>query len=303
LLGSDIDLLLTVGTSLSETSTLNWDPRLSSSCALIQLDIVADRIGRNYPVDIPLLGDAQTVLVELIYHAHRSIREGTPVRSEWSREAPIPSDMSRYLAPELCGSDARPLTPQRWRRDLQEVLPDNAIVFSDIGAHMLFNIHYLRVGRGQRFFINLGFGSMGHGTVAPIGAALAEPGRPIIAIVGDGCFAMNGMELLTAAENDLPVLWLVEHNNMHAITWHVSQTLANGRGMEAAKFRRPLEVAAIARAMGLQAWVIDTPGTLQAAVREALATRRPSLIEIRVDSRIPPPAGARARSLAGFIER
>jgi acetolactate synthase I/II/III large subunit len=303
LLGSEVDVLLTAGTSLSETSTLNWDPRLSSTCTLIQLDIVVDRIGRNYPVDIPLVGDAQTVLVELIYHAHRSIREGARVCSQWANAPPVPSGASRYLEAELMESDARPLTPQRWRRDLMEVLPDDAIVFSDIGAHMLFNIHYLKIGRGQRFIINLGFGSMGHGTVAPIGAALAQPARPVIAIIGDGCFAMNGMELLTASENDLPVLWLVEHNNMHAITWHVSQTLANGRAMQAALFRRPLEVAAIARAMGLQSWVVDAPGTLQGAVREALATRRPSLIEVRVDARIPPPAGARARSLAGFIER
>jgi len=84
------------------------------------------------------------------------------------------------------------------------------VIFSDIGGHMRFNVHELCIRASQRFVLNLGFGSMGHGTAAPIGAALAQPGRPVCAIIGDACFAMNGMELLTAAEYGVPVIWIVE---------------------------------------------------------------------------------------------
>lgn len=196
-----------------------------------------------------------------------------------------------------------PLTPQRWRVDLEEVLPDDAIVFSDIGGHMLFNLHDLCMRGQQEFFINLGFGSMGHGTVAPIGAALAVPNRPVFAIVGDGCFAMNGMDLLTAAEYDIPVIWIVENNNMHGITWHGSKLVGDGKPLDSVKYRRPIEIAAIARAMGVHSWVVDAPGKIQAAVAEALRLRGPALIEVRVDGSICPPLGARAKSLAGFIDR
>jgi len=199
-------------------------------------------------------------------------------------------------------SDAVPLTPPRWRADLEEVLPSNALIFSDIGGHMLFNLHHLCIRAGQRFLINLGFGSMGHGTLAPIGAALAEPGRPVFALIGDGCFAMNGMDLLTAAEFEVPVIWIVENNNMHGITFHASKVLSKGVPLAASRYRRPIEVASIARAMGLSSWVVDAPNRLQEAVRDALRQGGPSVIEVRVDGSICPPMGVRTRSLAGFIE-
>jgi len=302
MLGTDVDVLFTVGASLNETATMNWNPRLCAHKALIQLDIDADRIGRNYPVDVPLVGDAQSILVELVYHAHRKLREGVTGQSTWAAAPSLPRWHARYEDPAGRTSDAIPVHPARWRVDLLDVLPPNAIVFSDIGGHMLFNMHHLCIGERQRFVINLGFGSMGHGTLAPIGAALAEPNRPVFALVGDGCFTMNGFDLLTAVEHDVPVIWIVENNNMHGITWHCSKILSKGTPMRAARYRKPLEVAAIARAMGLSTWVVDGPGQMQAAVAEALDRGGPALIEVRVDGSVCPPLGDRAKSLAGFIE-
>jgi acetolactate synthase-1/2/3 large subunit len=302
ILGDHVDVLFTVGTSLGETSTFNWTPRLRPSHSLIQLDIDADRIGRNYPVNIPLVGDAQAILVELAYHIHRRVRDGVPSASRWKESPNLPRGHERYDAARQRTSEEVPLTPERWRVDLEEVLPDDAAVFSDIGGHMLFTLHHLCIRQGQRFFINLGFGSMGHGTVAPIGAALAMPGRPVFALVGDGCFAMNGMELITAADHDVPVIWIVECNNMHGITWHCSKLLNHGTAMRAAVYRRPLEVAALARAMGLHARVVDRPGQMQDAVSELLRMQAPGVIEVRVDPRVVPPLGERAKALAGFIE-
>lgn len=301
LLGGGIDVLATLGASLNETTTFNWSPALMPARHLIQLDIDADRIGRNYPVDIPLVGDAQTILVELVYHLHRAIREGRTPRSRWASEPAPPRGDARYADAALRKSDAVPLTPQRWRADLSEVLPPDAIVFSDIGGHMLFNIHHLEMSSRHTFVINLGFGSMGHGTVAPIGAALASPGRPVVAIVGDACFTMNGMELIAAAEYEVPVVWIVENNNMHGITWHGSNLL--GKQLESVRYRRPLDVAPLARAMGLFAEVVDRPGALQPVLREAFARRVPSVIEVRVDGELPPPLGGRVKSLAGFIRK
>jgi acetolactate synthase I/II/III large subunit len=302
ILGDEVDVLFTVGASLSETSTMNWTPKLMPSKALIQLDIDAEKLGRNYPVDIALHGDAQSILVELVYHLHRRLREGMFPASRWDQAKALVRGHERYEDAPQRTSESSPITPQRCRVDLEEVLPDDALIFSDIGGHMLFNMHHLCIKENQRFFINLGFGSMGHGTIAPIGAALAEPGRPVFALVGDGCFMMNGMDLITAAEHDIPVIWIVENNNMHGITWHCSKLLNKGRGMAAARYRRPVEIAGLARAMGLHARVVDRPGQLQEAVREALHRGGPAVIEVRTDASVPPPMGERARSLAGFIE-
>ncbi len=302
-LGDEVDVLFTVGASLSEMSTFNWTPRLRPRGALVQLDVDADRIGRNYPVDIALVGDAQAILLELVYHVHRRIRAGMQASSRWDEAPPVARGHERYEDPTLRTSELVPVTPQRWRVDLQEVLPDDAVVFSDIGGHMLFNLHHLSIGRCQRFVLNMGFGSMGHGTVAPIGAALANPGRPVFALVGDGCFLMNGLELVTAVEHQVPVVWIVENNGMHGITWHCSKLLGGERGLKAALFPRPVEISAIARAMGLHVRVVDRPGQMQGAVREALRLGGPTLIEVRVDGSVVPPLGERAKSLAGFIEK
>lgn len=304
ILGDDVDVLLTLGASLNETSTLNWHPALCPSKALIQCDIDADRIGRNYPVDVPLVGDVHTILTELVYHLHRRIREGATVASSWDSAPPLARGHDRFDDADLRQSEALPLKPQRWRCELMDVLPSDAIVFSDIGGHMLFNIHHLCMGPGHDFVINLGFGSMGHGTAAPIGAALAHPDRTVVAIVGDGCFTMNGMELLTASEYGIPVLWIVENNNMHGITFHASARVGkHGRPLQSIRYERPIEVASIARSMGLRAWVVDAPGRLQRAVGEWLSSRAPGLIEVRVDGAIAPPMGGRVQSLSGFIRR
>ena len=302
LLSDRVDVLLTLGASLNETTTFNWNPRFMPERALIQLDISVDRIGRNYPVTVPLVGDARTVLHELAYHIELELENREPA-SRWPEEPPLAHDDSLYEHPELRSSDAVPITPQRWRVELNEILPRNAIVFSDIGGHMLFNIHDLKICSRQSFILNLGFGSMGHGTAAPIGAALASPHRPVVAIIGDACFTMNGMELVTAAEYEVPVIWIVENNQMHGITWHGSQHVGNKAPMDAVRYRRSLEIAEISRAMGVESWVVRRPGELRVAFMEALERRRPALIEVQVDGTISPPLGDRAKTIAGFRDR
>nr|ABB84846.1 IlvB acetolactate synthase [uncultured delta proteobacterium DeepAnt-32C6] len=299
MLGDTVDVLLTVGASLNETATFNWNRALQPSECLIQIDIDADRVGRNYPVDIALVGDAKTVGVELMFALWRHLEQGAAPQSRWRHEPVGTQESTRYLNAELRVSDAVPLTPQRWRADLQQVLPADAIVFSDIGGHMLFNIQHLCIGREQRFMLNLGFGSMGHGTSAAVGAALAAPERPVVSIIGDACFTMNGMELLTAREYGVPVVWIVENNQMHGITWHGSRLVEKGAGMESVVYKRPVDIAAIAKAMGLAAWVVTKPGEIMEIFPEAL-TRGPSLIEVLVDPEIAPPIGDRANTIAGF---
>lgn len=303
LLSDQVDVLMTVGASLSETTTLNWHPRFRPTKSLLQLDISVDRIARNYPVDVPLIGDAQTITIELIYHLHRLMRQGQSPASRWPDEPRIEHTHEFYNEPELRISEQKPVTPQRWRVELGKVLPCDALVFSDIGGHMLFNIHDLQIGAEREFILNLGFGSMGHGTCAPIGAAMTGSKRPVVAIIGDACFTMNGLDLLTAAEYDAGVLWIIENNQMHGITWHGSKLVGDGSPMESVRYRRPIDIAAIARAMGIPAWVVDAPGAMGPTVQEALSREGPKVIEVRVDGEIMPPLGERAKAIAGFRDR
>jgi thiamine pyrophosphate-dependent acetolactate synthase large subunit-like protein len=111
------------------------------------------------------------------------------------------------------------------------------------------------------------------------------------------------MELITAREHGVRVVWIVENNNMHGITWHGSQRVGRRQPLESIRYREPLDVAAIAEAMGLEAWFVDRPGQMQVVVPEALAASGPAVIEVRVDEAISPPIGDRARAVAGFIKK
>lgn len=304
ILGDSVDVLFTIGTSLSETTTFNWSARLLPRSTLIQLDIDADRIARNYPVGLSLIGDAHAILVEILYHVHRKIREGHRSASQWSRSAPVDHSERRYDRPD----DRIPIAntrihPAVWRAIIDPLIPYNAVVFSDIGGHMLFNIHHLTTRRDQRFIINLGFGSMGHGTVAPIGAALSGNKSPIIAIVGDGCFQMNGLELLTAVEAGVQVIWIIENNQMHGISWHGSMELSGGKPLASTRYSTPVDNAGIARAMGVRVEVVERTDQIDPVFRRVLKHEGPSLIDMRVDPDISPPLDQRNRSLAGFILR
>jgi acetolactate synthase-1/2/3 large subunit len=114
---------------------------------------------------------------------------------------------------------------------------------------------------------------------------------------------MQGMELLTAVEYDIPVVWIVENNQMHGITWFGSQLVGDGTPMEAVRNRHPVEIASIARAMGLHSAVVDAPGQIGPALVEALASGRPAVIEVRVATNVAPPLGPRAQVIAGFRDR
>lgn len=299
LLGDDVDVLFAVGTSLGETATFNWDTRLMPTESFIHLDIDVERIGRSYPVDVPLLGDAKTTLTELYFHVDR-VLEDTRLSSRWG-EVDDEVGQSRYRHPELRASSRMPIAPQRWRADIEPILPSDAIIFSDIGGHMLFNIHNLHITREQDFIINLGFGSMGHGTAAPVGAALSCPNRPIVAIIGDACFTMNGMELLTAVEYELPIIWIVENNQMHGITWHASKRLSDkDLPIESIRYRRQINLADMAATMGLVSFRVEKPGEIEGALAEAIQASSPCLIEVLVDPAVDPPLGDRVDTIEGF---
>jgi len=142
------------------------------------------------------------VLVELVYHMASDDRDGLIPCSTWHEAEAIQRGHARYLTPALRTSNAIPLTPQRWRVNLQEV-PGQRGDLLGYRRHMLFNVHELCIRASQRFV-----------RTSDSDRWAMEPRRPsarrsrsrgaVWPIIGDACFAMNGMELLTAAEYGVP---------------------------------------------------------------------------------------------------
>jgi acetolactate synthase I/II/III large subunit len=143
---------------------------------------------------------------------------------------------------------------------------------------------------------------MGHAVAGAIGGKLAAPGRPVVALVGDGAFAMNGMEVHTAVENDIPVIWVVLNNGGHGMV-HLGEVIQFKGKFNTSLFRQPLDIAKMGEAMGAQAFRARLPGETEQLVKRALASGRPTVIDVRIDPEERPPTGMRLATLERFFNK
>ena len=264
------DVTLIVGTRLNDITTNGWSVRLCGSLATIQVDRNPELIGRNAPVDLGIVGDARSAL-EQIYQALPKdvVRSLRPVRG------------CRSIRAELADSDAVPLKPQRVLAALQEAFPQ-ATWCSDIGEHLSHALHYLRVDSPHRFHTLLGLGSMASGFGVSIGYKRARPHETVISLCGDGGFAMHAGEILTCAENDVAVLfvifndgrWNMVDHGFDAVYGQVPACLPN----------RLADLGGVASAFGAVGIRVATPDDLDIHVlRRHIASGRPVVLDARID--------------------
>ena len=137
---------------------------------------------------------------------------------------------------------------------------------------------------------------MGHAVAACIGGKLARPHEPVVALVGDAAFAMNGMEVHTAVELGLPVVWVVLNNGGHGLVYHGERQHFGGK-FTSGIYKHRLDAAAIGRSLGAEAFDVNLPGELAERLKAALHSRRPCVINVNVDCEETPPIGHRLKSL------
>lgn len=280
----EADLVLAVGSSLGQISTLDFHPRLGE-LPLVQVDIDPHEIGKNYPVKIGLVGDAQVVLRELA-RALAPLPRPSPTSRKREYIASYKAANPRVRDPELLLRDTDPILPQRAIVDLRAVLPRDAIVFMDSGNHTLWGIHYFEAYEPRTFTLSPNFGAMGYGVAASVGAQLACPERVVVSICGDGGFLMNGMEVSTAVNHGIPVIWVVLNNASLGMVYHGDRV---NLGRDSGGLIRDVDLVSVARGLGAAATRVSTSEGLKAAVRRALSDRVPSLIDVTIDpDQVPP---------------
>jgi acetolactate synthase I/II/III large subunit len=298
---SGVDVLLVAGSSLNQITTFSWDPRIMPSDSLIQINIDPSEIGKNYPAQIGLIGDCRVVLDEILFRILKEVQEHDP-----TSERPVSQIINfkkkhgRFVEEAKMYSESVPIKPQRLMKELQDVLPQDAIVFFDTGNHVCWAIHYLQFDR-PNFISAFGLLTMGYATAAAIGGKLAAPDRPVISVVGDGCFLMNGMEVATAVSHDIPVVWIVENNAKLGLV-HELQKLSLGEKTVSTTFK-PVNCAKIAEGLGAQAFRIEKPGELAKVLPLALASNKPTVIDCIIDPDEVPPINRWAKSVGEFNAR
>ncbi|TPW19873.1 MAG: thiamine pyrophosphate protein TPP binding domain-containing protein, partial [Elusimicrobia bacterium] len=233
LLSGGVDVLFVLGSSLHEISTQGWEERLRPSDALIQLDVDPSVVARNYPVDVALVGDARTTLRELLFHLRRLLANGEhPPRRDDGSLAALKRRLPAVIDPGKREDSGVPLKPQFVMAELNAALPEDALLFIDSGNNTLWALHYLDAVGRRAFIHNWGeFGAMGFGVAASIGGKVGAPERPVVALVGDGSFGMNGMEVSTAVTYGIPVVWVVLNDARYNAVHHGQTLQYEGRTM------------------------------------------------------------------------
>jgi acetolactate synthase-1/2/3 large subunit len=259
-----VDVLLAVGTGLSDPATDGWSPLLNPSEHFIQIDTDALQMGRNYPVSVGLVGRADSVLEQIRAHLTTAPR----LASSYG--------VRRYTDPATETSPR--ITPARAIWELQQILPEDTVYTCDIGEHLLFSTHYLKIDQPDGFVVMTGLASMGTGIAGALGIKLAQRERPVAAIVGDGCFAMSVGDLATAAREKVPMVIAVLNDGRYGMV-ELGNLSIYGRTPPYPTCE--IDVKAFAQSVGAEAVVIEKPGDILGLSLEGRVG--PLVLDVRVD--------------------
>lgn len=296
--GRMADVVLAIGARFDDRSSSSWIPGYSwnfPKTKLIQVDIDPAELGRNYVPTLSINADARTFLRQLL--EANQWRGADPQASrpwlarieEWCQE------WEAFVRPHF-SSDAVPIRPERVVDTLQKTLPDDSIISLDSGVHHNWFMQFWKARSPQSMLNPWGFSAMGFGVSGILGAKLAAPDRPCVSICGDGGFTMTPHVLCTAVEYDIPCVWVVWNNFAWAAIRDIQHGLYDGREIGTAfnhgPNREPYnpDFAALALAHGVASTRITSPGDLGDAVKQAVASNRPYLIDVHVDANVRPPS-------------
>jgi pyruvate dehydrogenase (quinone)/pyruvate oxidase len=270
------DTLLIVGSSFPY---IEYYPKPGQAkCVQVELD--PKRVSLRYPVDAALVGDSARVLRMLLprldYHQDRSfLEQAQKGMQEW-----------RELMHERGTRTDTPMKPQVVAHELNKLLSDDAILATDSGTITTWIARHVDIRGNMMFSCSGNLATMACGLPYANAAAVAYPGRQVVAFVGDGGLSMLICELATAVKYGLDVkIVVIKNNTLGQIKWEQMVFLGNP---EYVCELQPIDFAAVARGFGVTAFTIDDPARCGDILRQALATPGPVLVEAVVDPHEPP---------------
>ena len=199
----DCDCMVAIGTRFAEIATGSYGTKVPEN--LIHIDINPAVFGANYPAKVAIAGDAGAVLKQL----STQLEAAAPRRAPTGAREQIARDKAAYRESWYRHDAADIVNPVRFFDELRRQMPDNGIIAIDDGNHTFLTAELMPIHAPKSVILPTDFNCMGYAVPAAIGAKLALPERTVQAIVGDGAFMMTCMEILTAASNNLGVVYYV----------------------------------------------------------------------------------------------
>ncbi|MET7397986.1 thiamine pyrophosphate-binding protein [Dactylosporangium sp. NPDC005572] len=288
------DLVIAVGARFSDNHTANWRNGLVydvPKTRIVHVDIDAGELGRNYPADVAVVADAATFLTDLVEFA-----DADGLKPSWDPwVAQVTERHREWVASTAAVTQAAtdPIHPGRLVHEVGEALGDTGRVFIDVGDVIQYAEPYLTITQPDAWHINAGMAEMGWASSGVLGALVADRDRPAIAVTGDGAFNMVSNVLASAVEYDLPAIWVILDNNELGIERKGADTAFTRSHPWYSFVRKDTgeaynpDYVALAEAHGALGERIERAADLAPALARALASGRPYVLDVVIDTTVP----------------
>jgi acetolactate synthase-1/2/3 large subunit len=275
----EADLVIAIGARFDDRVT----GKVSEFCPharYIHIDIDPTSIRKNVDVAIPIVGDVKTVLRELIQMLKASGNgDQKELRKPWWNQI----EEWKKAHPLAYKQDEKVIKPQYAIERLYELTKGlDPIVATDVGQHQMWAAQYFKLEKPRRWLTSGGLGTMGFGFPAALGAQKAFPDKLVLCVAGDGSFQMNLQELATAMEYKLPVKVAIINNKFHGMVRQWQDLFYQGRYASSYLGSQP-DYVKLAEAYGAAGLRAMEPKEVEPAIKEALKTKGPVLIDFQVD--------------------
>ncbi|HMM53667.1 MAG TPA: thiamine pyrophosphate-binding protein [Candidatus Desulfobacillus sp.] len=272
------DALLAVGTRFGELATGSFGTPVPAN--LVHIDINPEVFDRNCPAAVALAGDAAAVLGELALVLHE---RGAPRPASEGPQEQIHRDKQAWRAEWLAHDSGGRVNPARFFDELRRQMPDDAIATVDDGNHTFLAAELFPVHAPRALILPTDFNCMGYAVPAAIGAKLAQPRREVFSIVGDGAFMMTCMEILTAAREELGIVYYVFNDGALS---QIAQAQKIPYNRTPCSRLGPLSLEGVALATGADWLRMEDDAAIAATVSEArrrAAAGRPVIVDVNID--------------------
>lgn len=262
---SECDLLIAVGARFDDRVTSDTE-KFAKNAQILQIDIDPAEMNKNVLIDHGIVGDLKEVLMRLNARLEeQSHPEWMEQIAAYQKEYPLQYEDGKLTGPYIV-------------EEIYRQTKGDAIITTEVGQHQMWAAQYYKYKNPRTFLSSGGLGTMGYGLGAAIGAQVANPGKQVINIAGDGCFRMNMNEIATAVRQKLPLIEVIVNNHVLGMVrqW---QDLFYEKRYSATVLDDGVDYVKLAEAMGATGYRATTREAFNEALKAALAAKTPVVID------------------------